>query len=48
MHLKVNKLIHEFMAQDSEQAEKLRQRMQIDGNTLDDESLVRLVVKRIA
>jgi adenylate kinase family enzyme len=48
VHLKMKRVVEEFAEQDSAQAEKLRQRLRKEGSLLDDETLVRLLVKRLS
>ena len=47
VHLKMNKIIQQFMAQDSAQGEHLRKQMKAEGRQLEDDMMVSLLIKRV-
>lgn len=47
VHLKMSKIIQEFMDKDSVQSEFLRRIMKIEGRSIEDDLLVNLLLKRI-
>jgi hypothetical protein len=43
----MNKIIHQFMSQDSAQGEYLRKQMKAEGRQLEDDMMVSLLIKRV-